>query len=53
MWILLQVYFKDFVDTFGNKYFKNPFLWRYFSRILCVDFRIATYLKIELSQKYS
>ena len=39
MWISWQVIFKDFVNSFGATCLKNEFLWRYFLRILLVDFR--------------
>ena len=46
-------FFKDFVDRFGTTYLKNWFLWSYFSKILLIDFRIATNLKTGLSKKGS
>ena len=46
-------FFKDFVDRFGTTYLKNWFLWSYFSKILLIDFRIATNLKTGLPKKYS
>ena len=43
MQISSQVFFRDFVDRFGSCFSKN----------LLMDFRIATYLKTELSKKCS
>ena len=53
IWISWQVFFKDFLVSFGTTYFNNGFLSRYFSQILMIEFRIATYSKTGLSQKYS
>ena len=53
MQVSLQVFFKDFVDRFRATYLKNGFLWSCFSKILLIDFRIATNLKTGLSKKYS
>ena len=47
MQISLQVFFKDFADRFRINYLKNGFFWSYFSRILLIDFRIATNLKLD------
>ena len=51
--ISLQVFFKDFADRFRITYLKNGFLWSCFSKILLIDFRIATNLKTGLSKKCS
>ena len=53
MQISLQVFFKDFADRFRITYLKNGFLWSCFSKILLIDFRIATNLKTGSSKKYS
>ena len=53
MQISLQVFFKDSVDRFGTTYLKNGFLWSCFSKILLIDFWIATNLKTGSSKKYS
>ena len=51
--IYLQVSLKNFIDRFGTIYLKSRFIWRYFSKILLIDFRIATNLKTGSSKKYS
>ena len=48
-----QWFFKDFVHRFGTTYQKNGFLWNLFSKILLIDFGIATNLKTGLSKKSS
>ena len=53
MQISLQVFLKDFVDRFRTTYSKNGFLWSCFSKILLIDFGIATNLRTRLSKKYS
>ena len=50
---LVQVFFKDFVERFRTTYLKSGFLWSCFSKILLIDFRIATNLKTGSSTKYS
>ena len=52
MQISSQVFFKDFVDRFGNAYLKNGFIWSCFSRILLIDFRTASSVKAASSKKY-
>ena len=52
MWISSQVFFKDFVDRCETICLKNGFLYKYFSRLLLADFRIATYLNTGSPQKY-
>ena len=49
----LQIFFKDFADRFRITYVKNEFFWSCFLKILFIDFRIATDLKIGLSKKCS
>ena len=51
--ISLQVFFKDFADRFRINYLNKGFLWSCFSKILLIDFRIATNLKTGLSKKCS
>ena len=51
MQISAQVFFKDFPDRFGITYLKTGFLWSCFSKILYIDFRIATIQKTGLSKK--
>ena len=46
-------FFKYFVDRVGTIYLKNRFLWSCFLKILLIDLRIATNLKIESSKPYS
>ena len=53
MQIYLMVFFKDFADRFRSTYLKNGFLWSCFSKILLIDFRIATSLKTGLSKQCS
>ena len=53
MQIYLMVFFKDFADRFRSTDLKNGFLWSFFSKILLIDFRIATNLKTGLSKKCS
>ena len=53
MQISLQVFLKDLGDTFGITYPKNGFPWKCFSKILMIDFRIATNLKTRLSKKWA
>ena len=45
--ISLQVFFKDFADRFRITYLKNGFIWSYFSKILLIDLRKATNLKLD------
>ena len=53
MQISLQVFFKNSVDWFGTAYPKNGFCWSCFSKILLIDFSIATNLKTGSSKMCS
>ena len=49
----VQLFFKDFADSFRITYLKNWFVWNCFSKILLIDLRIATNLKTGSSKKSS
>ena len=51
MEIPFQLFFKDITDRFRITYLKNGFFWSCFSKMLLIDFRIATNLKTGLSKK--
>ena len=53
MQISLQVFFKDSVDRFRTTYNINGFIWSCLSKILLIDFRIATNIKFGSSKMYS